>query len=195
MCKKKLFIDDAIITIVLIEDYPCNNKNELKARELHHITNNICINLNKPWVSELTGEEWHKAYGKEYRLTHGEKIKESRKEYQLAHSDKLKEYGKEYRLNNDDKIKEYLLNNTDKIKERRRDYYLNNTDKIKEDSKEYYSNNIEKCKDYRKMNADKVKYNLIQLLKCECGQEVRKGEKTRHSKTNKHLKLLNSLTT
>ena len=44
---KKLFVDDAIVTIVLIKDYPCDNKNMLKARELHHITNNMCINANR----------------------------------------------------------------------------------------------------------------------------------------------------
>ncbi len=50
---KKLFTNDAIITIVLIENYPCKTKNELKARELHHITTNICININKPFVCDI----------------------------------------------------------------------------------------------------------------------------------------------
>ena len=50
---KKLFVNDAIITIVLIENFACNTKNELKARELHHITTNNCINVNKPFVCEI----------------------------------------------------------------------------------------------------------------------------------------------
>ena len=99
---KKLFVDDAIITIVLIENYECNDRNELKARELYHITNNICININKPFVSEITYED-KKAYDKEYQLANADKIKE----YRLANADKSKKYGKEYRLANADKIKEY----------------------------------------------------------------------------------------
>ena len=43
---KKLFENDAVVTIILVEAFPCNNKNELKARELFYITNNPCININ-----------------------------------------------------------------------------------------------------------------------------------------------------
>ena len=47
---KSMFINDAIITIVLIENFPCLCKNEMKARELHYITTlttyNVLIRTN-----------------------------------------------------------------------------------------------------------------------------------------------------
>ena len=62
---KRMFVDDAIITIVLIEDCPCENKNQLKACELHYITTLQCINKNKPFITDVNygdGKEWHKQY-------------------------------------------------------------------------------------------------------------------------------------
>ena len=50
---KRMFVNDAIISIVLIEDYACENKNQLKSRELHYITTIECINKNKPFISDI----------------------------------------------------------------------------------------------------------------------------------------------
>ena len=88
---RKLFVDDAIITIVLIENFPCTTKNELKARELHHITTNNCININKPFVCEIPygdGKAWMKAY----QQANPEQIKASNKKYEDAHKEQRKEY-------------------------------------------------------------------------------------------------------
>ena len=62
---KKLFINEAIVTIVLIENYPCENKNQLKARELHYMTTIECINKNRPFITETpynNRKEWDKQY-------------------------------------------------------------------------------------------------------------------------------------
>ena len=121
---KKLFLEDAIVTIVLLEDYPCDNKNMLKARELHHITSNVCININKPFVSEIQygTNEYIKEYNKEYRLDNADHIKERQKIYDLA---------------NVEHKKQYRLDNSDRIKERQKIYNLANSDRIKEQKKQY----------------------------------------------------------
>ena len=36
------------VAIILVEDYPCNSKQELEIREAHYIKNNPCINMNLP---------------------------------------------------------------------------------------------------------------------------------------------------
>ena len=149
---KKMFVVDAIITIVLLEAYPCTSKNELKARELYYITNNICININKPFVTELlvTDVGYNKAYNKEYRLANADKNKAYKKEYYLENADKAKAYKKEYRLANADKNKaqekEYRLANADKIKAYDKEYRLKNADKIKAQHKEYRLANADKAK-------------------------------------------------
>ena len=109
---KKLFVDDAIITIVLIENFACNTKNELKARELHHITTNNCINVNKPFVCEIPCSDI-KAWHKEYQQANKEHISANQKEYKQAnkehlriyndmHKEQIEEYQKEYRISHRD---------------------------------------------------------------------------------------------
>ena len=92
---KKLFTNDAIITIVLLENYPCNSKNELKARELHYITTNNCININKPFVCDILisdRKEYDKIYNKEYYTNHKEEAKEHNKAYYTNHKQEIKIY-------------------------------------------------------------------------------------------------------
>ena len=100
---KKLFVDDAIITIVLIENFACNTKNELKARELHHITTNNCININKPFVCEIPYSDI-KAYKKEYRLAYSNEIKTYNKEYHETNKAHMNEWQKTYDQSHRDQI-------------------------------------------------------------------------------------------
>ena len=145
---KKLFIDDAIITIVLIEACPCNSKNELKARELFHITNTLCINANKPFISESTGKEWAKEYSKEYFNTHKEQVLEYRKAHYESNKEQILEQSKIYNEANKEQIKEYVKiyseANKEKLSEYNKAYNNTNKEQIKEKNKIFYEANKEK---------------------------------------------------
>ena len=71
--------------IVLVEEYPCENKMKLLKRERYYIENNNCINRNIP---SCTDKEWREANkntlqrkAKEYRQAHKTKIGKQLKEY------------------------------------------------------------------------------------------------------------------
>tara|TARA_R110000868_G_scaffold284158_1_gene544631 strand:- start:142 stop:681 length:540 start_codon:yes stop_codon:yes gene_type:complete len=117
---KRMFVDDAIITIVLIEALPeCKSKAEMKARELFHITNNACININKPFVTETVyGAEWMS-------------------EYYKAHIEQSKEYYKKYYTANAEQIKKYNKANAEQIKEYQKEYNKANVEHKKAYDKEY----------------------------------------------------------
>ena len=127
---KRMFVDNAVITIVLIEDYACENKNQLKARELHYITTINCINKNKPYVSDIQiingdNKEWKKQYQlehkeqiKQYRLENVVNITQQIKQYQLDHVEDIKQYQKQYQ-------KQYRLEHAEEIKQQKKQYYLN----------------------------------------------------------------------
>lgn len=114
---KSMFINDAIITIVLIENYQCENKNQLKARELHYITTLQCININKPFISDVNYgdyKEWVKLYKKQYNIVHAEHIKqyrsenvEQRKQYRLENVVHITQQTKQYQLDHAEDIKQY----------------------------------------------------------------------------------------
>ena len=72
--------------IVLIENFPCNSKEELHKRERFYIENNSCVNKEIPG---RTGAEYYqdnkekfRKYYQEYRENNKEKMKEMNKKYQ-----------------------------------------------------------------------------------------------------------------
>jgi len=81
-CESRYFVDPII---ELIEDYPCNNRLELRKREQYFIDNNDCINKNKSYTTTTKEEEIE--YRKKYYLEN----KERNKKYYLENKEKLNE--------------------------------------------------------------------------------------------------------
>ena len=83
--------------IVLIENYPCANKDELHKQERMNIENTECVNKQFPG--------------------------RTKEEYRVLNADIISEQNKLYKANNKQNIKDqrtiYLANNKDKINERR----------------------------------------------------------------------------
>ncbi len=61
--------------IILIENYPCNNKDELKARESYWIKQLDCVNKNIPGRTHKQWLDDNKVHCKEYAKEHYEKNK------------------------------------------------------------------------------------------------------------------------
>jgi len=129
----------------------CRSKAELKARELHYMTIIPCININRPFVTDIQqigGDraEWQKAYssspvGKEvqnkYKKDHTTEIAEYRKQYQADHATELAEYQTAYRATPEGK--EYQ-------KEYQKAYNQTHKDKKNKQARERYAKNKEEAK-------------------------------------------------
>jgi hypothetical protein len=76
ICKSRELIELGDAYIELIENYPCNDRNELNKREGHHIRNNNCVNK---FISGLTRQESGK--DAKYREKNREVINEKRRLY------------------------------------------------------------------------------------------------------------------
>ena len=85
-CHSYKLIEKGDVDIFLIENYPCNNKEELHARERFHIENNNCINIRLPIKSK-------------------EEVAEYNKQYWSANREHLNEWRKQDKINNPDKYK------------------------------------------------------------------------------------------
>ncbi len=74
--------NDENACIVLIENYPCDSKELLLARERYYIDTMKCVNKILPGRTKkeynLQCKESISAYNKEYRLENGDKIKEDK---------------------------------------------------------------------------------------------------------------------
>jgi len=133
--------------IILIENFACNTKEELHAREHYHIKANKCVNKSLPGRTR-----------KQYREDNREKIAEHKQEYALANREKIAEHKKSYYLaNREDNRekraeyqKEYCLTNREKLADRQKSYYLANREKIAEHHKAYNLANKDKNAAYDK---------------------------------------------
>tara|TARA_R110000772_G_scaffold213273_1_gene323844 strand:+ start:351 stop:1019 length:669 start_codon:yes stop_codon:yes gene_type:complete len=164
---KKLF-ELGKVKIILIENVPCDSKEELLKHERNYIETMDCVNKNMPGRTKS-----------EYYHDNKEEILKQKKEYKRKNIDKIKERNKEYYLKNKDKIKEYDLKNIDKIKERKKEYYLKNKDKLKEQKKEHYLKNKDTIKERSKVRTI-----------CDCGLDMRKDSISKHKKSKNHIKLM-----
>lgn len=123
--------------IILIENYPCNTKQELFTREQYYIDTMDCINKK----NSISTREQKLQYFKDLKKT-----------------PKRKQQIRKYRENNKEKIKKQrhvkYEANQEKIKEKRKEHYENNKEKIILKAKEYYDSNKEKVKQYREDNKE-----------------------------------------
>jgi len=168
LCTSKKILDGENPQIVLVEDCPCERREQLFKRERYYIENNVCVNKNIPG---RTLKEWEE--------DNRERLKKKKKEYREDNKEKLKKQKKEYRENNKEKILEYFREwreeNKEKILEYFREWREENKDKIKKQSKEWREKNKEK---------------LSEKFNCDCGGSYSVKNKARHLKTKKHIKFI-----
>ena len=117
-------------SIYLVELYPCQSKDELRAREGFYQLNNECVNKCIAGRSD-----------KQYIFDNADKIREQKKQYYIDNADKILEQKKQYYIDNRDIInerqKQYNIDNRDKIKEQKKQYNIDNRDIINERRKQY----------------------------------------------------------
>jgi hypothetical protein len=106
-----LKFEDAII--LLVEYYPCNNKEELLKKEGEYILNNSCVNKRQ---AGRTDKVW--------ATDNKEKIKLQKQEYYKKNKEHINNRNKKY---NETYNKTYYEKNKEKILQQKKEYY----DKIK----------------------------------------------------------------
>ena len=156
--------------IELIENYPCNNKEELLKREGYYIKELDCVNK---CVSGRTQ--------KEYYQDNKEELAKKHKEYRNEHKEELAKKNKEYRIDNKEEIskrgKEKITCECGSI--------LRKTDLERHKRSKRHLYFLEHGK------FPEIKGKAI-LCQCECGLTLRKDDLARHKKTKKHLTFVES---
>lgn len=179
--------------MILVEEYPCENRLQLLARERYYIEQlKSKLNCNIPT--------------------------RTRKEHYQENHDKILEQKKEYRQNNLEKVqrrdKKHYAENKDKIRVRQKVYAEDHKVEKSITDKKYREENKEKIDanrnliihcddcdiDYRKdgkamhLRSNQHKKNIgedLNLLTCDdCGRQYTKQNKKRHDSTEYHQKRL-----
>ena len=90
----KIIIEKGDAIIILVEDYPCESRDQAKSREAYCVLNNPCVNKQIPGRTKKEYNDANKEKFQEYRESNQEQIQE----YRDSNKEKNKEYQKEYRL-------------------------------------------------------------------------------------------------
>ena len=189
-------IDCGNVYIELLEDYPCDNKNQLHAREGHWIRKLDCVNMcipnrtRKEWVTDTGYNDKLKDYHKQWYQTNRERCMHVNKQYNESNKDKIKERRHIYNEQNKEKRKQYYNVNKEMITRKAKQYYNNNREKKREYGKIYYENNKEKRIQYYHDNKEKFEIIRKQKYTCLCGIELRISSRSRHMKTKKHNNMI-----
>ena len=108
-------IENGNYSIILVEQYPCQNRNQLLRKEREYIDTLECVNKQTPFV---TVEEMKKRLKTHYE-NNKEHIKKYKKEWCINNKEKLKEKSKEYRQINKEELslkkKQYYEAHKEKI--------------------------------------------------------------------------------
>lgn len=113
------------VTIVLVESFPCDTKQQLLEREawfLHdHEHDTMCLNARNP-IIDYTNEEVkqeHKSKCNSYYQQHREDILHKRREYQVENRERRTTYNRDYATKNSENLKDYYKQYAVENRERR----------------------------------------------------------------------------
>ena len=116
-CQSYDIIERGNYSYSLVEDYPCERKEQLLSRERWFIQNNECVNKVFPATSLV--KEYIQEYQRKWREENKEQIAEKKKEYYNENKEKIAEKRKEYYNENKERIADYREDNKEKISEKR----------------------------------------------------------------------------
>lgn len=173
--------------IELIENHPCKNNEELHKREGHHIKQTECVNK---LIAGRTQQEWVKDNAEHlaiYNKKHRENMKDHYQEYwkqyhqdnKESRNEKQREYDNLHKETRHIKQKEYRENKKEQIANQQQRWYVNNRDMKLTKSQEHYE-----------QNKQKILARQAEIITCSCGVEHRRGNKSRHIKTQQHQEWL-----
>ena len=90
--------------IILIENFSCNSKYELEARERYYIDILKCVNKNRPNKTDKD----NKQYKQQHYINNKQCYLENAQQRNLKNKLDIKNYQEQYKKNNKEKIKEYM---------------------------------------------------------------------------------------
>lgn len=175
--------------IELLEKTPCENIEELRAKEGEWIRK--MGTLNK-CVAGRTQQQ--------YREDNAEQIKEKKHNHYVNNKELYKVKNQNYYYNNKEQIdiqhQEYYQKHKEEYYERNIKYKENNPEKVKAYQKDYVENNYDKIKayqeTYRQENKEALnKWKTTKVI-CECGGKYTLSHKAEHLKSKKHQNYLNN---
>ena len=180
------------VDIELIEEYPCNSRKELTAREDYYIQkyrdNNQCLNCIR---AHVTPEE-RKEQVQQYYQEHRDEIIKSHREYVEENSEIVTERRAKYRKENAEVLREkarkYAKEHPEWKKESRRKHYEENKKLVKEQCKKYSAEHKEQIATYKAEWARKKRAEVAEATaEARAKKATERKERTAERKEREKL--------
>ena len=198
------------VSMELVEDYPYETIQQLRAKEDEYITQSkndpLCLNVNRAYVSKdeilaysvqyreenrdeilekkLMYREQNRTLlcekQKEYAQQHPESIHEARKKYYEDHKEEQAEYYKEYRKAHQQRIQAKQLEWNKKKRE--------------ENAEQIAKEHEDKLQKRRERSEARIKKDC-DVHPCECGGTYQLYRKSRHDNSKKHTEFVRTQST
>ena len=154
--------------IMLIENYPCNSKEELFRKEGEYIQNLDCINR---YVAGRTRQAHFKEHAEEIRERNRQHKKIVYEQNPQIYKDRVKAY--------QEKNKDVVIPQRKKRYEAKREEILKRQKDNREANKEIFN---QRRREYYQQNREKMRAKIT----CSCGATICKKGLSRHKKSEKH---------
>jgi hypothetical protein len=92
--------------IVLLENCPCETKEQLLIRERYYFDTLNCINKMRPIITTKEQCEYKQDYYKQYYIENRDEIKEQHKQYYIENKKEIAKKHKQYGIENREKLTE-----------------------------------------------------------------------------------------
>lgn len=176
-CTSKHILQYPDAYIELIEKCPCDSKDELHAREAHHIRSMSCVNKIIPGRTH-----------KQWAVDNAVKLKQ----YRSDNAESTAIYSKQWRKDNKDKLKidkKDYYDNTYRTTQLAREADRYQTDDAFRARKKAYSS--ARFNDQRTSILAKRREATKIKIQCECGSSISKDAMKRHLLSKTHLNYIN----
>ena len=189
------------VSMELVEDYPCETTQQLRAKEDEYIRQSkndpLCLNVNRACVSK----DEILAYSVQYREEHREEILEKKliyreqnrtllcekqKEYAQQHPESIREAKKQYYENHKEECSEYYKEYRKAHQQRIQAKQLEWKKKKREENAEQIAKDRESKLQKRKEKSDARIKKDCDVHLCECGGTYQLYRKSRHDNSKKH---------
>ena len=157
--------------IILLEEFACENKNQLERRERYFIETMKCVNKYKP---SRTKEELQK-YMQTYQQVHKEELQKYHQMYQQVHKEKIQKYQQTYNEEHKEELqkntqtyrqvhKEEIQKYRQEHKEEMKKYRQEHKEEINKKRREYRQEHREELNKKRQAYQQKLKENKIKEI-------------------------------
>ena len=145
-CLSKPIIERGDYHYGLVEDYKCDNLEQLLMRERYYIDNNNCVNKNSP----IRTKEEKIAYYEEHKEEIAAKNKAYYEEHKEEHAATMKVYYEEHKEEKSARDKVYQQEHKEEIAAKKKVWAEEHKEELAAKAKVYYEANKEKISAQRK---------------------------------------------